>query len=110
MVSEHQEAAQRSNGDDSVGGKPIKMGNTEENRRKAEARFRAMKAELNEHQLVRLKEMPATNRRTYAKACLGHSRPAAIKAFCEECVCWVREEVRLCTAKACPLYPYRPYK
>ena len=37
-------------------------------------------------------------------------RSAAIRSFCLECVHWDREEVRLCTAPQCPLYPYRPYK
>lgn len=34
----------------------------------------------------------------------------AIIEFCKECVCGDREEIRLCTAKNCPLYSFRPYK
>lgn len=43
----------------------------------------------------------------------GHKRQKqrtplqAIRAFCLECVCGQREEVTLCTAPHCPLYPYR---
>jgi len=46
----------------------------------------------------------------YARAMSGESRTAAMKAFCLECVCWVRSEIRLCTSPACPLYPYRPFQ
>lgn len=34
----------------------------------------------------------------------------AIKAFCMSCVGDVREDVRNCTAKKCPLYIYRPFQ
>lgn len=57
----------------------------------------------------RLEDVPETMRRTYLRAVGGKSKPAAIRAFCAECVGWVRDEVRLCTAPACPLYPYRPF-
>ena len=57
----------------------------------------------------RLEGVPETMRRTYLRAVSGKSKPAAIKAFCAECVGWDRDEVRLCTAPACPLYPYRPF-
>ncbi len=58
----------------------------------------------------RLSEMPESCRATYLKAARGKASPrVAIKAFCMECVCWDREEVRLCTAPACPLWMYRPF-
>jgi len=57
----------------------------------------------------RLEDTPETMRRTYLRAVSGKSKPAAIRAFCAECVGWEREEVRRCTAPACPLYPYRPF-
>lgn len=57
----------------------------------------------------RLEDTPETMRRTYLRAVSGRSKPAAIRAFCAECVGWDREEVRRCTAPACPLYPYRPF-
>lgn len=55
-------------------------------------------------------EMPKVNVSVYLRAVRGKSRPAAIKAFCMECVGWQRREVALCTSLACPLYPYRPFK
>lgn len=55
-------------------------------------------------------QMPNIHIANYDKAMKGKSMKAAIKAFCLECVCWQKEEVRLCTSLACPLYPYRPYK
>ena len=58
----------------------------------------------------RLEEMPTGCRMTYIRALKGKSMAAAIKAQCMECVGWIRDEVRQCSALACPLYPYRPYK
>ena len=55
-------------------------------------------------------EMPITCVTTHLKAIRGKSMTAAIKANCMERVGWDRKEVALCTAKACPLYPYRPFK
>lgn len=31
----------------------------------------------------------------------------AIRLNCLECICWVPSEVKNCTSKLCPLYPYR---
>ena len=58
----------------------------------------------------RCQQMPDIHLANYKKAIRGRSMKAAIKAFCLECVCWQKEEIRLCTDLACPLYPYRPYK
>ena len=58
----------------------------------------------------RLKQMPDIHRANYKKAMRGKSKKAAIKAFCLECVQWQKEDVRLCSDLACPLYPYRPYE
>ena len=58
----------------------------------------------------RRQQMPKIHRSNYDEAVSGKSRKAAIKAFCLECVCWQKEEVRLCSSLACPLYPYRPYR
>ena len=60
--------------------------------------------------LARLAEMPTTQRQAYIQAMTGGSPTAGIRAFCAMCVCWVRTEVTLCTDRACPLYPYRPYQ
>jgi len=58
----------------------------------------------------RLSQMPVTCRNTYLRAMRGKSMAAAIKAHCLECCGWQRREVEMCTALACPLYPYRPFK
>lgn len=42
-----------------------------------------------------------------AKKAENGSRKAAIRLHCLECVGWQSKEVRLCTAKKCPLYRYR---
>jgi hypothetical protein len=55
-------------------------------------------------------DMPKVYRATYDKAMTGKSLKAASKSFCLECMMWQREEVRLCTSFACPLWLYRPYK
>jgi hypothetical protein len=58
----------------------------------------------------RLLQIPKIHQATYKSAMTGKSRKNAVKAFCLECVCWQKEEVRLCTDTGCPLYPYRSYK
>ena len=58
---------------------------------------------------ARLEEMPISDRRTYVRGIKG-SKSAAIKAACSECVGWVRQEVSLCTATACPLFSLRPFQ
>ena len=58
----------------------------------------------------RLAEMPGSCRRTYRKATRGEASPRmAIKSFCMQCRGWQRQEVALCTARACPLWMYRPF-
>ena len=59
---------------------------------------------------ARREQMPRSCRRNYDKALGGRSLRAAVNAFCLECVCWNRREVRLCTDLACPLYVVRPYQ
>lgn len=58
----------------------------------------------------RLSQMPNHCRNTYLRAIGGRSPRAAIKAFCLECVGWQRAEVVRCTAPACPLWSYRPFR
>ncbi len=59
----------------------------------------------------RAKQMPKSCLATYLKATRGKASPrAAIKAFCTECVGWNRQEVHRCTATACPLWMYRPFR
>ncbi len=58
----------------------------------------------------RRKQIPDIHRANYDKAMRGRSMKAGVKAFCLECCGWQKEEVRLCSDLACPLYPYRPYR
>ena len=55
-------------------------------------------------------DIPQIYQNFYYKAMSGKNRAAGVKSFCLECTGWVKEEVRLCTAPQCPLYPYRPYR
>jgi hypothetical protein len=57
-----------------------------------------------------LSEVPEIYRVTFARAFNGTSRTSAIKAFCLSCVGYVRADIRNCTARGCPLHPYRPYQ
>jgi len=54
--------------------------------------------------------MPKACRSTYLRAVGGRWPKSAIKAFCLECVGWQRAEVARCTALACPLWAYRPFR
>lgn len=59
----------------------------------------------------RSEQMPRSCRAGYLKATRGKASPrVAIKAFCLECVGWNRQDVQRCTATACPLWMYRPWK
>ena len=65
------------------------------------------RAEIGAQRAKRLSDCPPKYRNLYRKAWRGKSRKAAIRAFCLECVCWSEQEVRLCTAPACPLFEFR---
>jgi len=57
----------------------------------------------------KIKEIPKIYRKIYEKAVMKGSKPAAIKAFCLECVCWQKNEIINCTSFACSLYLVRPF-
>lgn len=57
----------------------------------------------------RIRDIPKIYRKTYQKAVIHGSKPAAIKAFCLECVCWQKNEIINCTSLDCPLYAVRPF-
>jgi len=57
----------------------------------------------------RIKDIPKIYRKIYEKAVINGSKPAAIKAFCLECVCWQKNEIINCTSLDCPLYAVRPF-
>ena len=50
---------------------------------------------------------PVKYRKLYQRAWAGHSRKAAIRAHCLECVGWLSREVELCTGTSCALYQFR---
>lgn len=62
----------------------------------------------------RIDSMPSSMRKTYGQAVgldgARPSRPAAVKAMCQECAGYERATVRDCTSLACPLWPHRPYQ
>jgi len=43
------------------------------------------------------------------RICEKKSMRVAVDSFCLECVGYQREEIKVCTDKACPLWAYRPY-
>ena len=65
---------------------------------------------MNDKIQKRLNDIPIHYKNNYIKAVSGKSRSAGVKAFCLECMGWQREEVRICTSVACPLFLYRPFK
>lgn len=58
----------------------------------------------------RAQQTPSKLRMAYLRAAAGVASPRqAIRLFCLNCACYVRNEVRLCTALACPLHSYRTH-
>ncbi|KKL82124.1 hypothetical protein LCGC14_1987830 [marine sediment metagenome] len=56
-------------------------------------------------------DMPGIYRKNYLAAVSGKATPRnAIKAFCIECMGYVRSEVTNCDTIDCPLNLYRPYR
>ena len=56
-------------------------------------------------------KMPKIYKNCYLSAVSGKASPRdAIKAFCSECMNYVRSEVRDCDTIECPLNLYRPYR
>ena len=65
---------------------------------------------LNPKVTAKMAIIPVKYRSTYRKAMTGKSLRAAVNSFCLECTGWQREEIRLCTSPACPLFCFRPYQ
>lgn len=65
---------------------------------------------MNDHQKAVIAEVPTSYKGIFERAYTTGSREAAIKAFCLHCVGYLRNEVRDCSAKACPLWTHRPYQ
>lgn len=56
---------------------------------------------------MKLADIPERYHAMYHRAMSGRSRKAAVRVNCLMCVGWNSAEVDRCTAKTCPLYPYR---
>lgn len=67
-------------------------------------------ADLSPEQRKTLAAVPDYLKPTFIRAYGAGSRSAAIKAFCSACVGHVRKDVTNCTARGCPLWPYRPWQ
>jgi hypothetical protein len=65
---------------------------------------------LNSEQSAVLAEVPTSYRTIFKKAFTTNRKTLGIKAFCLRCVGYLREDVRNCTAKGCPLWTHRPYQ
>ena len=60
---------------------------------------------------TKAKEMPESYKKNYLATVSGKASPRnAIKAFCIECMGYVRGEVTNCDTIDCPLNLYRPYR
>ncbi len=61
--------------------------------------------------LSKAKDMPEIYKKNYLATVAGTASPRnAIKAFCIECMCYVRSEVTKCSTIECPLNLFRPYR
>lgn len=58
----------------------------------------------------RLANMKPDMRKTYLAAIARKGALKAIKAFCQECAGYERNEIGVCTDLGCPFYAYRPYQ
>jgi len=69
-------------------------------------------AEIREKRVKRaIEQAPESAKKTLTQAFSGSASPrAAIKAMCLSCVGFQRDEIRDCTAFACPLWKYRPFQ
>lgn len=65
---------------------------------------------MTEAQTHKLTGVPEHYKRIFERAYGGNSRAMALKAFCLECTGFSRGDITDCTARGCPLYPYRPYQ
>jgi hypothetical protein len=77
------------------------------------ARFEALLSTFTPGQLSRAGSVPKRFKPLYVRAlCKETTSRQAIRAYCQHCVGWseLPDAVRDCTAKACPLYAFRPYQ
>jgi hypothetical protein len=65
---------------------------------------------MNDRQLAYRTNIPKSYKNNYTKAIEGNSRKEALKAKCLDCMCWQKDEIKICEIDWCPLWPYRPYQ
>ena len=66
---------------------------------------------INRKRFERLASIPKSRVALLKRVYTGRTTPRnAIKAFCYDCLDFNEQEIRTCTAPACPLYEYRPYQ
>ncbi len=66
---------------------------------------------MNERQKKAINNAPVTCQGFLERAFTGKASPReAIRAFCLHCLGYVRGDVAACSAYACPLHGYRPYR
>ena len=66
---------------------------------------------INRKRSERLASIPKSRVALLKRVYTGRTTPRnAIKAFCYDCLDYNEQEIRTCTAPACPLYEYRPYQ
>ena len=59
----------------------------------------------------RMATLPVSRKKLFNRVYAAKASPrSAIKAFCGECLAFNEEDIRTCTAPACPLFEYRPYQ
>lgn len=59
----------------------------------------------------RMATLPISRVKLFNRVYAAKAPPrSAIKAFCGECLAFNEQDIRTCTAPACPLYEYRPYQ
>ena len=60
---------------------------------------------------LRMQGVPISRRKLFERVYSGKASPrSAIKAFCQQCLNFNENDIRTCTAPACPLFEYRPYR
>jgi len=68
------------------------------------------KKEFPDHIYKHMEQIPSSMQSAYLTALRGRSMKASIKAFCQECTGWLKNEIKDCPSKRCPLHPHRPYR
>lgn len=74
---------------------------------------RVLESTITTKQAKRAMGVPESRKKLFLRSLSGDCSPrSAIKAFCQSCVGYedLPRAVKECTADACPLFAYRPYR